>query len=232
MTNSKGLDAATSRTGILENMNLPWAELLHLGTRHVYPKKFPLALPGDAQLDFYYLARGRLRVMQGTVTGHERAMLYVNSGSVFNEASALAGFDDPDCRFFCLEESEVWRFSGKLLHDPAFVKKYPEMIINLMISMGTKLLIMHVGMSDKGDGTAQRQVCRYLLSLARSHGGSAEFVPGLSQEEIALFLGMHRATLVRVLRKLQNLGVLEYFTKFSARIGNISLLSAMAEDSQ
>ena len=52
------LDADSSRTGKLEDMNAPWSRLLHLATRYTYPKRYPLVLAGDAMFDFYYLAKG------------------------------------------------------------------------------------------------------------------------------------------------------------------------------
>ena len=79
------LDADSSRTGKLEDMNAPWSRLLHLATRYTYPKRYPLVLAGDAMFDFYYLAKGRLRIMHGTESGRERAMVYIGSGNVFNE---------------------------------------------------------------------------------------------------------------------------------------------------
>lgn len=84
------LDADSSRTGKLEDMNAPWSRLLHLATRYTYPKRYPLVLAGDAMFDFYYLAKGRLRIMHGAENGRERAMVYIGSGNVFNEATALA----------------------------------------------------------------------------------------------------------------------------------------------
>ena len=164
------LDADSSRTGKLEDMNAPWSRLLHLATRYTYPKRYPLVLAGDAMFDFYYLAKGRLRIMHGAENGRERAMVYIGSGNVFNEATALAGFDDPDCRFYCMEDVELYRFPGTLLHDPRFVAEYPELIINLMVSMSTKVLVMHANLSETGGGTAVKQASLFLCGLSRLHG--------------------------------------------------------------
>ena len=203
------LDADSSRTGKLEDMNAPWSRLLHLATRYTYPKRYPLVLAGDAMFDFYYLAKGRLRIMHGTESGRERAMVYIGSGNVFNEATALAGFDDPDCRFYCMEDVELYRFPGTLLHDPRFVAEYPELIINLMVSMSTKVLVMHANLSETG-------------------GGTADFNPQMTQEELAVFLGIHRATLVRALRVLRGCGALLQLTKNRLRIGDLALLQKIA----
>ena len=176
------LDADSSRTGKLEDMNAPWSRLLHLATRYTYPKRYPLVLAGDAMFDFYYLAKGRLRIMHGAENGRERAMVYIGSGNVFNEATALAGFDDPDCRFYCMEDVELYRFPGTLLHDPRFVAEYPELIINLMVSMSTKVLVMHANLSETGGGTAVKQASLFLCGLSRLHGDKIDFNPQMTQE--------------------------------------------------
>ena len=208
------LDADSSRTGKLEDMNAPWSRLLHLATRYTYPKRYPLVLAGDAMFDFYYLAKGRLRIMHGTESGRERAMVYIGSGNVFNEATALAGFDDPDCRFYCMEDVELYRFPGTLL--------------NLMVSMSTKVLVMHANLSETGGGTAVKQVSLFLCGLSRLHGDKLDFNPQMTQEELAVFLGIHRATLVRALRVLRGCGALLQLTKNRLRIGDLALLQKIA----
>ena len=140
----------------------------------------------------------------------------------------LAGFDDPDCRFYCMEDVELYRFPGTLLHDPRFVAEYPELIINLMVSMSTKVLVMHANLSETGGGTAVKQVSLFLCGLSRLHGDKLDFNPQMTQEELAIFLGMHRATLVRALRVLRGCGALLQLTKNRLRIGDLALLQKIA----
>jgi len=166
--------------------------------------------------------------MHGAENGRERAMVYIGSGNVFNEATALAGFDDPDCRFYCMEDVELYRFPGTLLHDPRFVAEYPELIINLMVSMSTKVLVMHANLSETGGGTAVKQASLFLCGLSRLHGDKLDFNPQMTQEELAIFLGMHRATLVRALRVLRGCGALLQLTKNRLRIGDLALLQKIA----
>ena len=51
---------------------------------------------------------------------------------------------------------------------------------------------------------------------------------GMTQEELAIFLGMHRATLVRALRVLRGCGALLQLTKNRLRIGDLALLQKIA----
>ena len=50
----------------------------------------------------------------------------------------------------------------------------------------------------------------------------------MTQEELAIFLGMHRATLVRALRVLRGCGALLQLTKNRLRIGDLALLQKIA----
>ena len=45
----------------------------------------------------------------------------------------------------------------------ASLPKYPELIINLMVSMSTKVLVMHANLSETGGGTAVKQVSLFFV---------------------------------------------------------------------
>lgn len=200
-----------------EGPNGAWKNVLHLARRQFFPKGHPL-LPDEASVrDFYYIEQGRVRITYASQEGRERSMLVVESGTLFNESSALTGYDNPDSQYLCLEDSTLWRFSGTLLGDPTFVRGHPDLIINLMRSLAGKTLIMHEHLSYTGTGRAVVQLSRYLLRVMENHG-TATFPPGLTQQELADTLGIHRATLVRCIHTLRSQGVLGAFTRSRVEI--------------
>lgn len=221
--------ASDSPSGRGAGNNQIWSEVLHRAVRHVYPRWHPLLLEGKAICDFYYLEQGRLRITYASKNGRERSMLVVERGSLFNEASALVGYDNPDSQYLCLEETVLWRFDGQLLSDPAFVRDYPHLIINLMHSLGGKTLAMHETLSYTGTGRTLVQLCRWLIRAAETHG-STTFRPGLTQQELADTLGVHRATLVRGVQSLREQGVLGAFTKASLVILDLQALRLLADE--
>ncbi|MFQ8889512.1 MAG: hypothetical protein ACLR7Z_15390 [Bilophila wadsworthia] len=126
-------------------MNAPWSRLF-IWRRATPTRNATLVLAGDAMFDFYYLAKGRLRIMHGAENGRERAMVYIGSGNI-HEATAPADSTIPTAA------STVWKTctaSRHKLDDPRFVAEYPELIINL-ISMSTAA-VMH-NLSETGGGT-------------------------------------------------------------------------------
>lgn len=66
------------------------------------------------------------------------------------------------------------------------------------------------------------------MRASRLHGDKLDFNPQMTQEELAIFLGMHRATLVRALRVLRGCRALLQLTKNRLRIGDLALLQKIA----
>lgn len=224
----KNFDSKTSRAGLMHQMNRCWERVLHLATRVTHAPHSPLILTGQALLDFYYIHSGRIRIMHGQKNGQERAIIYIGEGNIFNEATAIAGFDDPDCQFYCLSHVELYRFSGKLLQDSIFIRENPELISNLMLSLSRKVLTMHATISNSGGRSSHAHVARYLCSLVELHNGALEFAPELTQDEMALFLGIHRATLVRSLQLLREKNIIACFRKHCIQILDIQELQNIA----
>lgn len=160
------LDADSSRTGKLEDMNAPWSRLLPSGDALHLPETLPPRTGGRRHVRL-------LLPRQGAPSGSCTARRTDANGRWSISAAGMysmrprhwPGFDDPDARFYCMEDVELYRFPGTLLHDPRFVAEYPELIINLMVSMSTKVLVMHANLSETGGGTAVKQVSLFLCGL-------------------------------------------------------------------
>lgn len=208
--------------------NTVWAAVLHLAARHAYPAGHPLDLIGAALMDFYYIEKGRLLITYASQSGRERPILAVGHGNIFNAATALTGFDNPDSQYLCLDDTILWRFPGSLLRSPDFVRQYPELIINLMQSLGTKTLKMHENLSYTGSDIALVQLARWLSRAADDHG-ALSFRPNLTQQDLASMLGIHRATLVRCIHALREQGIINRFTKNILDITDAEALRRLAE---
>lgn len=218
----------TLNAPMLGPMNLPWKNALTLGTPRTLAAEAPLLLQGEEVLDFYYLAQGNLRLMHSGPDGRERTILYLCSGNLFNESTALAGYDAPDCCFISMAPSLIYRFAGALLRDARFIAENPGLIINLMESQAIKILIMHVGLGSTVGHSTLETVSRFILSLMERHHGAREFDPNLTQQDIATLLGLHRASVVRALAELRRLGAIVTFTKHSLKIGDLAMLETLS----
>ena len=204
----------------LENLNEPWREVLHLGVRCLFPKHH--MEPGEKMRGFYFIRRGVVRLSYIGDAGQERSSLFMKRNCLFNEIPAL-NQDAQNAAFFCMEESEVWRFDADLLRDPLFIAKYPKLISNLMESMAKKSTIFFSHLSSMAFSSSMSQMCAMLLQLAQSGG------PRITQGQMAAMLGLHPTTVARLVRTLRNEGILGKFTKTELEVLDMERLRATAE---
>ena len=205
-----------------------WTDLFHLASRQVCPAGYPLILEGDALSDFYYIEKGRLLISYASQNGRERSIIGLEAGNLFNVSTALTGFDNPDSQYLCKEETILWRFPGRLLLSPVFVSSCPELIIDIMRSLARRNLQMHETLSYTGPDAALIQLARWMQRTAESHG-SESFRPGITQQELADRLGIHRATLVRCIHALKERGIISRFTRSALVITDMDALRTLAE---
>lgn len=210
----------------LKAINLPWSQVLNLAFRIRAPGKRIFAQPRPC-LDFFYLDTGRMQTTHEDANGKGRINFRFGPGNLFNEAVAAAGVDAPDSPFFCITDCVIYRFPHALLRDAAFVVQYPHLIVNLMRGLGLKLLMLHTSLADRVSSNAVAQIGRFLYSLSRRAPGRA-IDPGLTQEDLALLLGMHRGTVVRALHELRECGAIRKFSKHCLEIGDVELLRQIA----
>lgn len=223
---------ASILTASVPALNEKWAGLLHLARREEHARGTTIFPYSDPEHSFYYLAGGRLTILHGTASGRVQNMLYMEPGTLINVAHAagyvITDFLDSGCQFFCLSDVVLWRFPGSLLHDPDFIRTYPDYIENLMASIGLKLLLMHNTLASSATGSAVCRVCRFCFNMSLANGNARELVPNISQAQLANLLGMHRISLLRVLQQLKEEGVLEELTSERLVIRDPDRLRALA----
>ena len=219
-------DTALAKNARIRNANLEWEVVLHRAVRRSYPKN--AVIPHHEFPGIYYVAKGVVLISYFSSCGHERKTLYIESGTLFNEARSLIGYD-PGGRFTCIRDVELYCFPEDLLTDLDFIRSYPHLILNLMRSMSGKILIHYSFLTDMGTGSRLAHIARFLLGLSAKHGHSAQFKAGVTQQELADLLGIHRATLVRSLQQLKKMGIVDSFTCRCTRIADMRQLAQLAE---
>lgn len=219
------LNSDLAQIGHIADLNKEWEEVLHLAHKVNYPKD--AVIPHQQMAGMRYLAKGRVIISYCSSCGRERLTLYINPGCLFNEARTMSGYE-PGGRFVCVTDAEIYCFPKGILDDLDFIRKYPHLISNLIRSMGIKILIHYSFLASMGTGSHLVHLCRFIMSLARKNGDRKSFPSGMTQQEVADLLGIHRATLARALHRLKQLGVITAFTRREVRIGNWEMLEEFA----
>lgn len=220
------------QTSVLPALNSCWREAAFLADPLAYARRTRLVLNTNEKNYFYLLDEGRVALSQDIENGKIRTISIMERGTLLNITHALARplteFIESGCYFDCLTDVRLYRFDGSLLQDVDFIKKYPHLIVNLMGSLSIKILAQHSCVAYFGSGTAQTRLCRFCLQLSRANGYACDFSPGLSQTRIAHLLGMNRATLVRMLKKFRQMGIILEMTSERMVIGDLRRLEALA----
>ncbi|MBS5048869.1 MAG: Crp/Fnr family transcriptional regulator [Desulfovibrionaceae bacterium] len=203
----------------MEDINTPWYEARHLGTRLVFPKGhiiFSSSLQG-----LHFIASGSFRLTYLGANGEERGRLHLGRGCLFNEIPTLLGDFRYNVVFRCLEASEVWRFDTALLENMEFLAAFPHLIANLLRSMAEKSYTFFYS-SMQTSGTSMRRLCALLLQMCGQNK------PRMSQNDVANMLGLHQTTVARLIHRLRKEGVIAKFTKNELQILDMARLRELA----
>ncbi|MEG2171662.1 MAG: Crp/Fnr family transcriptional regulator [Desulfovibrionaceae bacterium] len=221
----KPFSDAMAKTARIKGLNTPWKEVLHLATQMVFSKN--AVIPHQPQSGMYYLEKGTVIITYSSTGGQDRIALYIEPESLFNEARSLSGYE-PGGEFRCLKDTILYRFPPNIISID-FISTYPHLVQNLLQSMGGKMLIHYSFLADMGTGSHLTHVARYIISLSQRNGDKKFFPSGVTQQEVADLLGVHRTTLARVIQQLKKMGVIEAFTAREVHISDYSLLRRLAE---
>jgi CRP-like cAMP-binding protein len=198
---------------IVEGANRVWESILHLGEKRRYAARQRVTLPlSESEQGVFYLKRGSVRLAFVSEYGDEMIQLIIKAGTTFNEISALTPVDSSSLEFYCLEAVEAYFFHRAVIFCPDFVRGHPELILNLMESMTRKSSLFFNHGCELGMFNSFRNICRTLYFLWERQGKSAEFAPGLTHGDLAAHLGIHRASLHKILRRLIDEGVIGGYT--------------------
>ena len=227
------ISAISFHTAVLPPLNLCWKEVLDLADKLEFSQGTQLTLNTERENFFYFLEHGRLSLVHDTENGKTRPISTMEeAGTLLNVTHALArqmtDFIEKGCHFHCITDVTLRRFNGSLLQDEGFIRTYPHLIVNLMASLGVKILAHHTILAHFGTGGALAQLCRFCFNLSDANGGAEEFAPGISQTQLARLLGMDRATLVRLLQKLRRIGVILELNRDRLVIGDMKKLRQLA----
>lgn len=217
--------ASLARTGRIVGLNPCWEDVLHLATRRDFEKD--AVIPHTRWRGMYYLSRGSVAIAYVAACGRERLTLRVGPGCLFNEARTVSSYE-PGVVFQCLEPSVIWRFPEGLLQDEAFLSAHPKQVASLLHSMGIKILIHYTFLADMGTGSRESHVCRFILNLSRQNGNALRFSCPMRQQDVAALLGIHRATLARILRRLREKGIIGAFSCKEVVIHDLRRLEELA----
>lgn len=153
--------AMLMKSSRVSDLNTPWAQVLHLASRRVFPKRHTIDVSNTESPYFYYILSGTVRLAYVGANGEERTILYAGAGTLMNVPTIIAG-DIKNTVVTCTERVEAAIFDAGLLTDRAFAAAHPDLLLNLIHSLCIHLVIhsQHLGdaLACRHDGPCMQGV--------------------------------------------------------------------------
>lgn len=198
----------------LQEVNSVWRNVLHLGTQQKVPKHFAWYGQTDT---FSFIDQGCVRLECISPSGRQRIAFFMNSGCLFRDIAMFSAEINFASTLITTEESLIYHFPRSLLFDNDFIRKYPELMSNLVFSLSKKGGAFFALLAEASEQVPDEILCRYIEALATAHDSNV-FSPNISQVDLALNLGMHRSTVCRVIKSLRVAGILGTFSRHKLEI--------------
>lgn len=212
---------------LLSGLNKEWEKVLHLGVKKKVPKG---VIFNCHQCEtFGYVQKGQLRLSSVSDDGRERIVFYLGEGCICMEIPLFSNFlDKYTPEFVTTTDCVIYFFPSDLMTDTDFIKKYPELMINIVHSMAVKSSAFFSQLSEEAVLGSTAQFCRFLYREYEKNQETT-FHFGFSQIELSLMLSLHRNTLCRIVRELRNENILGKCTKNCIEILDLEKLKKIAQ---
>ncbi len=215
--------------GHVWNLSRIWEDLLPLAIKKIYYKKDScFTFPDTEANTFGYIKSGHTGTIHPLFDGQEHIKFLISEGCLFRESYIIAGFCNSFPLHRCLTDVEIYQFNGDMLVDPAFVAAYPEHMSNVMWGMAVKQSSLDMITDIVGQKTVASKVANYLHICSKVQGCS-QFAPSVTQLELGLMLNIHKSSLNRTLLTMQDMGIIDGFTKKKCTVLAPEKLKAVAD---
>jgi CRP-like cAMP-binding protein len=212
--------------------NRVWESILNLGNKHTYCKGSIIIGGGQPINDLYYLHVGQVKYSTTTREGNLKILWYLDNGNIFGAAPFFEGRPARNYNAITtMEKCEVYTFSRICFHDE-IVANYPRLLSNLIQSMANRIFL---ALNRGGDLDSLRsRVCKILFYIVQRENnkssGKVVCSTGISQQELAFILGVHRVTLNSIITQLKHEGIIGQISKRNLVINNTERLLEYAQD--
>jgi len=221
---------------IFENLCPSWNSILHLGLRRAFPKGSEILSLGNQLNGIYFVKEGSVEVPLDTVHGPEKVLFYVGPGCIFGEVSCFVSGESEEASVRARTDCVVYFFSRDLI-EGVIANQHPHLLIELIRASATKIGMYGVLLRDSLAGDNFLRVCKMLVYLVRFKGAelapgqkTVSIQPGLTQQDMARLMGVHRVTVTKAISRLKASKILLRFSKKQLEITDFPALCKLAEN--
>lgn len=176
------------------------------GVRSTYHRNQVIYMQGDQATTMYLIIKGRVRVYYISNDGKENTIEIIEKGRIFGESSFLQNASRPTT---VNAINEVVVLSCSLEHMLPYLASNQELMMLLFQHLSNTCNHLSTLINQAHLYNRYEKVVAFLLQQTslpnREKEISATCIP-YTHEEIALYLGLHRVTVTKILKELQSSG--------------------------
>ena len=186
-----------------------------LGKIVSYPKGEYIIRADEIPSCFYLVKTGTVVALEDLPSGSEMIYYVMNKNSMFLEANMVLG-ETAGVDFRAEEQSTLIMIDKECFLAEAAGK--PQLISQVLIFVSKKFIGAMEELRGTRSHSAQWMLCRLLMDMAKTYGieydGKMLIKSRLSLQSIAGMLGVNRATAVRAMHELRDMGLIENINGF------------------
>jgi len=163
-------------------------------------------IEGDEAAGFYIIIKGRVKVYKLSVDGKEQILHIAGIKELLGAVSAFAGSPYP-AHADALEKTKAFFLPRKDFQK--LIQKEPSVVMNMMANLSMRLQHFTRMIEDLSLKEVPGRLAAYLLYLSRQSANSSSVEIDISKGQLASLLGTIPETLSRILRRMNEKGILE-----------------------
>ena len=214
----------------IKDVSQCWEKILHLGRKELHNKNTIFIGSEYGNDRFFYLKSGKFCTFN-YVNGIEKLHFIFDRATLCRESIFVSPFNLRQNFYYkCISDVELYTFDKKILFDKNFYIKYPELVMNCMLSISIKNIMCQVFTNVVTMKNKEKQIAFYIYSFYKYGHSKKVVVPPLSQSQLAGLLGIHKITMSRIIGNWKRDGLIGCYTKTRLEILDIDAIQAMTEE--
>lgn len=189
-----------------------WEDFFQYGTKIKRPKGYELFKSGEIWNKLYVLVQGEAKLVRVSANGKEKifwsgvAPCLLGEGPFFDEMPSLSSF-------ILTQDSILYCFTYDVVHSILLNNK--NIALSIIKNLALKARIVNNFNSCMCFTELSTRICLFLHQTLRSDNNKKQFyaVPEFTQQELANHLGVHRVTINKTLRYLEQQGIIGPYNK-------------------
>ncbi len=196
----------------LPNLEQAWGKVLAEGTKLEKPKGHILIASSKNDKKLYFLQKGEVSFINTYLDGRERLIGKTKGPALIGESSILIDDFEYSTALHLVTPCTLYSFTESWVKNK-MIFSYPELTTSLIQSLSiktNKLIRQRIFLRSDNLSALICSLLQQHLIEGRNHAYART---NLNQLELASFLGVHRVSLNKALRKLENSGIIGPYNK-------------------